>query len=69
MATFMTFPNFAQPFNLSGQPAFSLPLAWSAAGLPIGMQLAGRPFGETTLVRLAAQLETARPWAEHRPPV
>jgi amidase len=67
MATFMTFPNFAQPFNLSGQPAFSLPLAWSTSGLPIGMQLAGRPLGEATLVRLAAQLEAARPWADRRP--
>ena len=68
LATFMTFPNFAQPFNLSGQPAFSLPLAWSNAGLPIGMQLAGRPFGEATLVRLAAQLEASRPWADRNPP-
>ena len=68
MATFMTFPNFAQPFNLSGQPACSLPLAWSSEGLPIGMQLAGRHFGEATLVRLAAQLEAARPWADRHPP-
>ncbi len=67
MATFMTFPNFAQPFNLSGQPAFSLPLAWSTAGLPIGMHLAGRHFAEATLVRLAAQLEAARPWADRHP--
>ncbi len=67
LATFVTFPNFAQPFNLSGQPAFSLPLAWSETGLPIGMQLAGRPLGEPTLVRLATQLEAARPWAEHHP--
>ncbi len=69
LATFMTFPNFAQPFNLSGQPAFSLPLAWSDVGLPIGMQLGGRPLGEATLVRLAAQLEAARPWADRHPEV
>ena len=56
-----------QPFNLSGQPAFSLPLAWSTSGLPIGMQLAGRRFGEATLVRLAAQLEAARPWVDRKP--
>ena len=67
MNTFMTFPNFAQPFNLSGQPAFSLPLAWSTEGLPIGMQLAARPFGEAMLVRLAAQLEAMRPWAGRHP--
>jgi Asp-tRNA(Asn)/Glu-tRNA(Gln) amidotransferase A subunit family amidase len=67
MTTFMTFPNFAQPFNLSGQPALSLPLAWSDDGLPIGMQLAGRRFEEATLLRLAGQLEQARPWADRRP--
>ena len=65
--SFMTFPNFAQPFNLSGQPALSLPLAWSAGGLPIGMQLAGRRFDEATLLRLAGQLEQAMPWSDRRP--
>jgi len=67
MTTFMTFPNFAQPFNLSGQPALSLPLAWSAGGLPIGMQLTGRRFDEATLLRLAGQLEQAMPWSDRRP--
>ncbi len=69
VATFSTFPNFAQPFNLSGQPAISLPLAWSADGLPIGVQLAGRRFDEVTLLRLAGQLEQAMPWAARRPPL
>ena len=68
LATFMTLANFAQPFNLSGQPALSLPVAWSASGLPIGVQCAGRPFEEATLFRLATQLETAMPWADRRPP-
>jgi amidase len=63
-ARFATFPNFAQPFNVSGQPAISLPLGWSAGGLPIGVQLVGRPLGESTLFQLAAELERARPWAE-----
>ncbi len=67
MATFMTLPNFAQPFNLSGQPALSLPLAWSASGLPIGVQIAGRHFEEATLLQLASHLERAMPWADRRP--
>jgi amidase len=68
MATFGTFPNFAQPFNLSGQPALSLPLAWSSSGLPIGVQLAGRRLSEVDLLRLATQLEVALPWDSHGHP-
>ena len=68
MMTFAAFPSFAQPFNLSGQPAISLPLTWSEAGLPIGIQLAGRPRAEATLLRLSYQLETALPWRERTPP-
>jgi amidase len=60
---------FTPPFNVSGQPAISLPLAWSAEGLPIGMQLAGRFADEATLFRLAAQLEQAHPWIDRKPPV
>jgi amidase len=67
MTTFGTFPNFAQPFNLSGQPALSLPLAWSSSGLPIGVQLAGRRLREVDLLRLAAQLEAALPWSSEHP--
>jgi amidase len=63
-ARFTMFPNFAQPFNLSGQPAISLPLGWSGTGLPIGVQLVGRPLEEATLIRVAAELEQARPWAQ-----
>ncbi len=63
------FTPFTPLVNVTGQPAMSLPLHWSDDGLPIGVQLIGRPFAEATLVRLGAQLEQARPWADRRPPV
>jgi amidase len=55
--------------NVTGQPAISLPLAWSADGLPIGVLLTGRYADEAALYRLAGQLEAARPWAHRLPPV
>lgn len=61
-------PN-TQVANQTGLPAMSVPLYWNAAGLPIGVQFMA-PFGdEATLFQLAAQLETARPWAGRMPPV
>jgi amidase len=56
-------------FNMSGQPAMSVPLAWNTAGLPIGLMFAARFGDEATLFRLAAQLEAERPWKAKRPPV
>jgi amidase/6-aminohexanoate-cyclic-dimer hydrolase len=56
-------------FNMSGQPAMSVPLAWNAAGLPLGMMFAARFGDEATLFRLAAQLEQERPWKDKLPPV
>jgi amidase len=58
---------FTPLINVTGQPALSLPLASSSDGLPIGIQFIGRPFDEATLIRLAAQLEAARPWAGRFP--
>lgn len=60
---------FTPLHNLTGQPAISLPLHWSSEGLPIGMMFAGRFGDEATLFRLAAQLETAQPWANKHPKI
>jgi amidase len=59
---------FTVPYNLTGQPAISLPLHWTDDGLPVGIMLAARPAGEATLLSLSAQLEAARPWAGRHPP-
>ena len=63
------FSAFCAPFNVSGQPAMSMPLHWTRDGLPVGMHFAGRYADETTLFQLAGQLERARPWAERKPPI
>jgi amidase len=55
------------PFNISGQPAIAIPTGFDPNGLPIGVQLVGRPAGEETLFSLAAQLESAYPWSHNRP--
>jgi amidase len=55
--------------NVTGQPAISLPLAWSKSGLPIGVQFVGRFGEEHLLLQLAAQIEKAEPWSKKRPSV
>ena len=58
---------FTAQFNLSGGPAASLPLHWTADGLPVGVQI-GADFGnEAVLFRLASQIEAAEPWTGRRP--
>ncbi len=54
-------------FNVTGQPAVSLPLHWSEEGLPVGMHFAARWGDEATLFRLSAQLEKACPWITRTP--
>jgi amidase len=54
-------------FNATGQPACSVPAGFDGDGLPLAVQLAGRPHDEATLLALSAQLEAARPWADRRP--
>jgi amidase len=60
---------FTTAWNLTGQPAAAVPAGFSADGLPLSVQLVGRPSDETTLLSLSAQLEAERPWADRRPPV
>ncbi|MDH4103401.1 MAG: amidase [Thermoleophilia bacterium] len=63
------FTPFTAIANLTGLPAMSLPLHWSDDGLPIGVQVIGPPAGEALLLSLATQVESARPWANRRPPL
>jgi len=63
------FTPFTAVANLTGQPAMSLPLHWSEACLPIGIQAIGPPAGDALLLSLAAQIEAARPWRDRRPRV
>jgi len=62
------FVPFTPPFNISGQPAISLPLGWSDDGLPIGVQLVAAYGREDVLIRVASQLEAAHPWSDRHPP-
>lgn len=64
----VAFTPFTPVWNVTGQPAISLPLYQGADGLPTGVQLVGRPLAEGTLLALATQLEAALPWAERMPP-
>lgn len=63
------FTPFTAMANVTGQPAISLPLFHGDDGLPLGIQLIGRPAGEGALLALSSQLEAARPWADRRPPI
>jgi amidase len=60
---------YTPAFNITGQPAISLPLYWTADGLPVGVQFVARLGREDVLLRLAGELERARPWCDRQPPV
>jgi amidase len=61
------FTPYTAVYNVTGQPAVSLPLHWTADGLPVGVMLAGRMGDEATLISLSAQVEAARPWKDRHP--
>ena len=60
---------FTYPFNLTGQPAASVPCGWTADRLPVGLQIVGRRFEDATVLRAAAAFEEARPWADRWPEI
>ncbi len=63
------FAPYTSLFNVTGQPAVSVPIGFGEDGLPTAVQLVGHPLAEETLLQLAAQIETARPWAAQRPEI
>ena len=66
-AATVAFSPFTCLYNVTGQPAVSLPLHWSAEGLPIGVMLAAPRGDDALLISLAAQLEREQPWSGRRP--
>jgi aspartyl-tRNA(Asn)/glutamyl-tRNA(Gln) amidotransferase subunit A len=60
---------FTWPFNITGQPAASVPCGFTRDGLPIGLQIVGRRYADVTVLRASAAFEKARPWAPKRPPL
>jgi len=60
---------YTPPWNVTGQPAASVPAGFTPEGVPLAVQLVGRPSDEARLLSLSAQLEAARPWADRRPPL
>ncbi|HEY7106859.1 MAG TPA: amidase [Acidimicrobiia bacterium] len=67
MLKFLALTPFTPLWNTTGQPAASVPLAHDDDGLPVGVQVVGRPAAEATIIRVCAQLEHAQPWRERRP--
>ncbi len=62
-------PSFTAPFNVTGMPAISVPCGFTASGLPVGLQIAGKPFDEPTVLRAAYTYQQHTRWYEQRPPI
>ncbi len=60
---------FTYPFNLTGEPAITVPAGWATDGMPVGLQIVGPRFAEGRVLRAAAAFEEAQPWADRRPPI
>lgn len=67
--SYLSWTAFTYPFNLTGQPAATVPCGMTEAGLPVGLQIVGRWRDDVTVLRAAAAFEDARPWAQLKPPV
>ncbi len=63
----ISWAEFSYPFNMSGNPAASVPCGFTEAGLPVGLQIVGRRTDELSVLRAAAAFEAARPWQDKRP--
>ena len=68
-ARIASFIPYTAQFNMTGQPAVSLPLHWTPGGLPVGVQLVAAYGREDMLIQVASQLEQAAPWGDQHPPV
>src|SRR5262245_61143735 len=60
---------FTYPFNMTGQPAATVPCGFTKAGLPIGLRIVGRRYDDVTVLRALAAFEAAHPWAQRRPAI
>jgi aspartyl-tRNA(Asn)/glutamyl-tRNA(Gln) amidotransferase subunit A len=69
IARMIAFTRFTRVFNTVGLPALSLPCGFTAAGLPVALQIVGRPFDEATVLRVAHAYEQATEWHRRRPPL
>jgi len=63
------FTPYTSPYNMTGQPAITLPVHWTDDGLPVGVQLVAQPMQEARLLALASQVEQAMPWIHRRPEI